>query len=587
MRVTGDRARHAASFRASMTMRTRRMRTTGRGSCPEWMLWSKPEGARFARMMGLHVAGQQAPCPAAGLTLAPGMAIKPESGSESVGVYLIFSEDKIGDVHNNRFFSGYDTLRDRMAEDLATGRVHKDLWIAEELMADSRDETGVACDWKFYSFYGDIRLIGRMKRFPQMHQAWFDTEGRIVPLGFALENNETEEAPALPEGLLDLVRRISLEIPAPFIRIDLLETDKGFALGEFTARPRYWHDFARGLDLEFGDAFIQAQARLEADMMNGKPFATWRAFAKDSPFLEPPALSGVVLPEPLKPVPLPAAPARPAPRPAAPKPMVDFKAELADADRYDKSARSYREGRLTYSSALIEHVAHDAGLGPDSTVLDLGCGPGNIANEIAAYSGNVLGVDISAAMLEAAREHAPANVTYLQGSSEDLSFITTPLDLVTFGRSFHWMNRKVTLEELDAHVTPEGRLAFFFVGPLPNTASAPVPEHNWWRAVTRAADRIGGGEKAELQPLEMGGDRDEIVLARSAFTDLTIHGFVEPSDWTLERLTAWVMSRYITDGDKTPEEISEALAKVLKPYGPGPWRTWNQHRVLIARRPRG
>ena len=31
-----------------------------------------------------------------------------------------------------------------------------------------------------------------------------DTEGRIVPLGFTLENNETEEAPALPEGLLDL-----------------------------------------------------------------------------------------------------------------------------------------------------------------------------------------------------------------------------------------------------------------------------------------------------------------------------------------------------------------------------------------------
>lgn len=564
MRVTGDRARHAASFRASMTMRTRRMRTVGRGACPEWMLWNKPEGARFARMMGLHVARQQAPCPAAELTPAPGMAIKPESGSESLGVYLIFSEDRIGDVHNNRFFSGYDTLRDHMAEDLATGRVHKDLWIAEELMADSRDETGVACDWKFYSFYGDIRLIGRMKRFPQMHQAWFDTEGRIVPLGFTLENNETEEAPALPEGLLDLVREISREIPAPFIRIDLLETDKGFALGEFTARPRYWHDFARGLDLEFGDAFIQAQARLEEDLMNGKTFRTWKAFAKDSPYTETPP------PPPVKQA------------ATVPENMVT---ELADADRYDQSARSYREGRLGYSPALIARSAGEARLGPESTVLDLGCGPGTIANEIAAHAGHVLGVDISAAMLEAAREQAPANVTYLQGSSDDLSFIDTPLDLVTFGRSFHWMNRSATLRALDRHVTPGGCLAFFFVGPLPNTAAAPVPEHDWWRMVTRAADRIGGGNKAELQPLEMGGDRDEIVLARSAFSEITTFGTVEPTDWTLERLTAWVMSRYTTDAGRTPEEISAALAKALEPYGPGPWRTWNQHRVLIARRP--
>lgn len=282
IRFTGDQARHAASFRVAMTQRTRRMKKLGCHTCPEWILWDKPEGTRFAGTIGLHHAKQAAPCDHRALRFAPGTAIKPDNESQSIGVYLIFSEDRIGDVHRNTFLTGYDRLARRIAEDLETGRVRKDRWIVETLLQSHDDPTGVATDWKFYMFYGETGMIGVMKRFPEMAEVWFDPQGNKMDLGYHLDSF-TMDVPEIPADLLDTARAISLEIPAPFIRIDLLQTDDGPAFGEFTARPQYWYRFGRKLDLAFGDAFIAAEARLQADLLAGKEFATWKAFYADSP----------------------------------------------------------------------------------------------------------------------------------------------------------------------------------------------------------------------------------------------------------------------------------------------------------------
>lgn len=256
----------------------------------------------------------------------------------------------------------------------------------------------------------------------------------------------------------------------------------------------------------------------------------------------------------------------------------------ANPSNYDEAAISYREGRLDYAPYLIENAAKTAGLGAHSTVLDLGCGPGTIANEIAQYCGHVLAVDISEAMLNIGRQYAPENVTYIQGSSDDMSFIDTPLQLVTFGRSFHWMDREETLEILNEHVAPGGCLAFLYVAPFTGVS----PSHQWWLAVRRLANSIKVGEKEEADPLDKSAEREEIVLAKSAFSKVTFVGSIEPYDWTFENLVAWIRSRYRTgmaDSETLEKDIRNGLRKILAPYGPGPWRTYNQHRMVVAQRP--
>lgn len=82
--------------------------------------------------------------------------------------------------------------------------------------------------------------------------------------------------------------------------------------------------------------------------------------------------------------------------------------------------------RMRYFSTL---VADWAGM----TVLDLGCGGGFMAEELARKGASVVGVDPSAAVVEAAREHAKAQgfiIDYRIGSGEHVPMQSATADCV-------------------------------------------------------------------------------------------------------------------------------------------------------------
>ncbi len=66
--------------------------------------------------------------------------------------------------------------------------------------------------------------------------------------------------------------RISLEIPAPFIRIDFIRRAAGLYFCEFTPRPGSVGAFNRKYDHLLGVKFHEAEARLYNDLMSGKEF---------------------------------------------------------------------------------------------------------------------------------------------------------------------------------------------------------------------------------------------------------------------------------------------------------------------------
>jgi len=70
-------------------------------------------------------------------------------------------------------------------------------------------------------------------------------------------------------------------------------------------------------------------------------------------------------------------------------------------------------------------------------ILDLGCGIGDLAAQIASSGAHVIGIDSSEAMIRRARELHPS-VHFEVGRAEALSS-ATPLDAVFSNAALHWM----------------------------------------------------------------------------------------------------------------------------------------------------
>lgn len=119
---------------------------------------------------------------------------------------------------------------------------------------------------------------------------------------------------------------------------------------------------------------------------------------------------------------------------------------------------------------------------PDFTgkaVLDLGCGFGwhcIYAKEQGAAK--VVGIDISAKMLESARKKSEGlNITYLQLAIEDIDFAAHEFDIVISSLAFHYVKDFALIcRKINHCLKPGGQLIFSIEHPL-FTAS---PEQDWY-----------------------------------------------------------------------------------------------------------
>jgi TupA-like ATPgrasp len=58
----------------------------------------------------------------------------------------------------------------------------------------------------------------------------------------------------------------------PFLRIDFLRGEDRFAFGEFRLRPGDFETFNDATDRRLGELYLDAEARLYADLLAGRQF---------------------------------------------------------------------------------------------------------------------------------------------------------------------------------------------------------------------------------------------------------------------------------------------------------------------------
>lgn len=267
-----------ASFRGSLSMRMRQAQYFPR--LPEWQLDDKKSAYSFVEQFNIKVPHtNDYSYDIASLPLQEGIVIKPVNGAGGRGVYIVHDDTWIIDVKQSSDFQGFDELKSRMYKDLATGAVDEDCWFIEEIIYEDKQEKLAGRDLKFYTFYGKVGLILEIIRYPEMRYCWWDSNLNRISVGKYDEQLFVGDGVTKEE--LQMVENLSEQIPAPFIRIDFLRSENELVFGEFTPKPGNYDEFNKEVDQRLGDDYLNAQVRLEMDLINGKQFEQFHAYRKD------------------------------------------------------------------------------------------------------------------------------------------------------------------------------------------------------------------------------------------------------------------------------------------------------------------
>lgn len=195
---------------------------------------------------------------------------------------------------------------------------------------------------------------------------------------------------------------------------------------------------------------------------------------------------------------------------------------VAEADRYDQlNSRS--------GEALIEEV----GLKPGERVLDVGCGNGATSLEAAERvrpGGSVVGVDVSAPMLEVARERARswsvANAEFIEADAQVHPFASRSFDVVLSRNGLMYFDEpEAAFINLARSLRSGGRLAF--------TAPQGAHRNEWIMAAGAVAMPILGPPKGVTpgQPGPFGladPDRIRSIVEAAGFVDFNVQDVTVP-----------------------------------------------------------
>ncbi len=126
------------------------------------------------------------------------------------------------------------------------------------------------------------------------------------------------------------------------------------------------------------------------------------------------------------------------------------------------NAKHY-DDKLSYVSDLGRSVVSLLRPQPGENILDLGCGTGDLTNEIAAGGAFVVGIDLSESMIKQAREKYP-NLMFSVGNGEAFQ-VDNQVDAVFSNAALHWMRHPSKVIERVWHaLLPGGRFVAEFGG---------------------------------------------------------------------------------------------------------------------------
>ena len=147
-------------------------------------------------------------------------------------------------------------------------------FIVEEMIVGENGSDKIPFDYKLFTFDGDVRLIIQVDRnIKPRALAWFLGDFQPFEARTRIETNWTtitqgkHQIPKCHKEIINMARKISMELATPFVSVDTYTTAAGPVIGELelsTGGPYrgYAFSFKPQFDKELGSAWAQANHRL-------------------------------------------------------------------------------------------------------------------------------------------------------------------------------------------------------------------------------------------------------------------------------------------------------------------------------------
>ncbi|RUW53258.1 methyltransferase domain-containing protein [Mesorhizobium sp. M1A.F.Ca.ET.072.01.1.1] len=215
----------------------------------------------------------------------------------------------------------------------------------------------------------------------------------------------------------------------------------------------------------------------------------------------------------------------------------------APADLFAGAAYYFARYQADYPAAMFDFLTQNYLSGREPAVLlDLGCGTGQISVPLARFADEVIAVDPDQGMIDEARQYAARsgarNVSFVTGKSEELGLDIGPASLVTIAGAFHWMDRERVVKYLEK-VAGHGCA----IAVISRQRSNCSPD-DWWLEQLAYTEAFWGGffpaGREGIRPALK--ESNDVILARSAFSDIQDKSFPYEHHWDLDSLVGYILS---------------------------------------------
>ena len=131
-----------------------------------------------------------------------------------------------------------------------------------------------------------------------------------------------------------------------------------------------------------------------------------------------------------------------------------------ERDTWGRCADDYVDTFAGITGETVPLLLEAAWIRPGSQVLEIGSGPGHVADMLVQAGASVTGIDFSSKMVEVAQNRYPA-ITFRQADAEQIPFEADSFDAVVANFVVHHLARPETVfHEVNRVLKPGGRFAF-------------------------------------------------------------------------------------------------------------------------------
>lgn len=209
------------------------------------------------------------------------------------------------------------------------------------------------------------------------------------------------------------------------------------------------------------------------------------------------------------------------------------------------AAQAYARYRPPYPQQMLDDLLAAAGTPSGARLLDLACGPGRVALDLADRFSEVWAIDLEPEMIEVgqglAAERGIGNVRWQVGPAEELEAPAAGFDLITVGEAFHRLDQRLIAEKALDWLRPGGCLATLGVEGI-------LSGREHWQSVAADVARRWmetafpeGWGAARPGALSSVGEV-EALLRQIGFIDVASRSFAEPHEWLLGEIVGYFES---------------------------------------------